>query len=191
MHSFTFSSKYLKDDIFVKKKNSFCSHCVVPPTGQTLFYMNFECWVWGWLQQHLYFSCSVIKNYIIYKWNQVVCDKKYLLFSPLPNENPHLSLWNLPLNSFYSILSLPSPLICTTQSLFKGSFEWAVSKCWLLTMYLPRASSTSAGTKRRSNSISWRRYEVLFWQRSPVPSCKAERKTTNSKWLGVPSHRMG
>lgn len=61
MHSFTFSSKYLKDDIFVKKKNSFCSHCVVPPTGQTLFYMNFECWVWGWLQQHLYFSCSVIK----------------------------------------------------------------------------------------------------------------------------------
>ncbi|KAG7233299.1 hypothetical protein INR49_007241 [Caranx melampygus] len=41
----------------------------------------------------------------------------------------------------HSILSLPSPLICTTQSLFSASLEWAVSKCWVLTMYRPRASS--------------------------------------------------
>lgn len=80
-----------------------------------------------------------------------------LLPSPVNPQKFLVSPWDLPFSKPYSILSLPSPLICTTQSLFKGSFEWAVSKCWVVTMYLPRASSPKAGTNRRSNWISCRR----------------------------------
>lgn len=105
------------------------------------------------LKQHpylIYIYILYLKTFRFNKFNQVPPDKDiYPIVIPSYHSKIH--------THSYSILSLPSPLICTTQSLFKGSFEWAVSKCWVLTVYLPRASIPKAGTKRRSNWISWLR----------------------------------